>query len=334
MISEGNQQTLEALWDAYNALPRYIKFFCPGDLAAAIELFARERTPASAFAVCNILLTEPSFFQRRLFPFLWTFSNSGLALVFRQLNNAGLLIGEMAGNNCNAVLAHQDLLGVSYTLSILNVVSLLTNAMAQANFDAVMRYPNPRKLGLTIHTIKLFDILTAATAQVDFNAAVANQFVVFSGLHQREVSNRDAVDSILQVYTENRQISLSRARAYSFFADSRLWTESEASLPTDISLGPNAEKIKELNIPDTDIPESYICPLSFSIMSDPVYLIGDETGQRYERSWITKWLTDKGTHPITRQPFELTTIESDTVLKTAIDELMQSIEKNGFAFGL
>lgn len=94
----------------------------------------------------------------------------------------------------------------------------------------------------------------------------------------------------------------------------------------EISQGPYAKKITDLNIPDENIPDEYKCPLSLSIMSDPVYLQGDETGQRFERSWITKWLSDKSTHPSTRKSFELAAIQSDTELKTSIDEFMQRLE--------
>jgi hypothetical protein len=62
-------------------------------------------------------------------------------------------------------------------------------------------------------------------------------------------------------------------------------------------------------------------------MSDPVYLQDDRTAQRFERSWISKWLKDHGTHPSTRKSFELTALKSDAELKSKIDEFMQNVEK-------
>lgn len=101
-----------------------------------------------------------------------------------------------------------------------------------------------------------------------------------------------------------------------------------SSFPTDVSLGPNAQKLSDLNFPDETIPVEYRCPLSLAIMSDPVCLEGDETERRFERSWITKWLKDHGTHPTTRQAFELTALQSDGELTTKINEFVQNAESS------
>ena len=95
--------------------------------------------------------------------------------------------------------------------------------------------------------------------------------------------------------------------------------------PNTLSPGPNAKAIEELGFPAEDISKEYLCPLSLSIMSNPVYLLKDETKQRFERNWLTTWLRDKGTHPITRQPFNIPAIQEDTELKHSIDEFMQNI---------
>ena len=114
-----------------------------------------------------------------------------------------------------------------------------------------------------------------------------------------------------------------------FFMQSTPHTES---FPTDVSLGDNVRKITELNIPDEEIPNEYKCILSLSIMSDPVYLQGDETGQRFERSWIAKWLREHSSHPSTRKIFDLTSIQSDIELKTSIDDFMQRFESTASLF--
>ena len=32
-------------------------------------------------------------------------------------------------------------------------------------------------------------------------------------------------------------------------------------------------------------------------MSDPTYIDGDVTGERFERNWITEWLNKHDSHP-------------------------------------
>ncbi|MDF1827017.1 MAG: hypothetical protein P1U39_01920 [Legionellaceae bacterium] len=100
---------------------------------------------------------------------------------------------------------------------------------------------------------------------------------------------------------------------------------SSASQTNNLSSGPNAKVIEDIGFPSEEIPDEYICPLSLQIMSDPVYLAHDLTEQRFERTWLTKWLSDNGIHPSTRQPFELTAIQSDAGLKTSIDDFMSQI---------
>jgi len=87
--------------------------------------------------------------------------------------------------------------------------------------------------------------------------------------------------------------------------------------------GLNAEKLTDKDI---ETPSEYCCPLSFSIMTDPVYLLNDPTGTRFERDWITRWLIDNGTHPTTRDAYLPSALRSDIDLKARIDEFVQSTE--------
>jgi hypothetical protein len=83
----------------------------------------------------------------------------------------------------------------------------------------------------------------------------------------------------------------------------------------------NYEKLADLNI---DIPHEYCCPLSLYIMTDPVYIKGDTTGQRFELKWIKKWLTEKETHPSTRVSFKIESLKADLTLKNEIDTFVES----------
>eukprot|EP00210_Caulerpa_lentillifera_P009480 g9040.t1 len=52
---------------------------------------------------------------------------------------------------------------------------------------------------------------------------------------------------------------------------------------------------------DKDLPERFICPISKSLMKDPVFA---SDGFIYDRSQITYWLTQRNTSPITGKPLK------------------------------
>lgn len=102
-------------------------------------------------------------------------------------------------------------------------------------------------------------------------------------------------------------------------------TQAQHQATVDLALGINAQILENAKFSSEETPDEYVCPISRSIMSDPVYLQGDETGQRFERAWITTWLRDKGTHPTTRKPFPITALQEDSELKNVIDEFVKNI---------
>lgn len=101
----------------------------------------------------------------------------------------------------------------------------------------------------------------------------------------------------------------------------------EQSEIKDLPAGPNAQIIEDLGFPLEEIPKEYLCPISLAIMSCPVYLRNDTTGQRFERHLLIEWLNEHATHPISRQPFTITDLQEDTILKNSIDEFIQNISK-------
>jgi hypothetical protein len=85
------------------------------------------------------------------------------------------------------------------------------------------------------------------------------------------------------------------------------------------SPGPNSDALEGVNI---KIPEEYCCPLSFSIMTNPVYIQNDPTNKRFEAAWIRKWLNEHRSHPITRTNDIVADLIPDTELKKRIDEFV------------
>uniref|UniRef100_A0A6C0APV3 U-box domain-containing protein n=1 Tax=viral metagenome TaxID=1070528 RepID=A0A6C0APV3_9ZZZZ len=63
------------------------------------------------------------------------------------------------------------------------------------------------------------------------------------------------------------------------------------------------------------VPDEFICPITTSIMSDPV--IGSD-GHTYERSAITEWLRAHTTSPITREPMNVQGLRPNHSLKSMI----------------
>jgi hypothetical protein len=63
-------------------------------------------------------------------------------------------------------------------------------------------------------------------------------------------------------------------------------------------------------------PEEFICPITQTIMVDPV--LGSD-GRTYERIAITEWLRTHTTSPITREPMTTASLTSNYALKSMIE---------------
>lgn len=71
----------------------------------------------------------------------------------------------------------------------------------------------------------------------------------------------------------------------------------------------------------SNIPNSFICPITTSIMIEPVI---DNEGNSYEKSAITKWLDNHTTSPITRNFLSLSHLKVNRALKDIIDDYLKS----------
>ena len=70
-------------------------------------------------------------------------------------------------------------------------------------------------------------------------------------------------------------------------------------------------------------PDEYLCPITLSIMTDPV--IGSD-GRTYERSAITQWLRSNPHSPLTREPMTLSVLKPNYALKSAIERYQKEIK--------
>ncbi len=66
-----------------------------------------------------------------------------------------------------------------------------------------------------------------------------------------------------------------------------------------------------------DIPQAYICPITFDLMNDPV---SDSDGNSYEKTAIHQWILEHRTSPITRIPMSIHDLRPNRALKDIIDQ--------------
>merc|ERR1712226_635215 len=68
--------------------------------------------------------------------------------------------------------------------------------------------------------------------------------------------------------------------------------------------------------------DSFKCPITFEIMTDPVICVGD--GHTYEKSAITKWLEKNETSPLTGETLASTQLIPNHSIRKAIEEYSKS----------
>lgn len=76
------------------------------------------------------------------------------------------------------------------------------------------------------------------------------------------------------------------------------------------------------------VPEDFICPITYEIMSDPVMC---EDGFSYERSAILEWFAkDKTTSPMTNCLLTSTTVFENNKLKREIENYLKKLDFDPF----
>jgi hypothetical protein len=78
-----------------------------------------------------------------------------------------------------------------------------------------------------------------------------------------------------------------------------------------------------LNQSDTcnDVPQDFLCPISWQIMVEPVVLV--DSGQTYDREHITQWLDTKKTDPLTNIPIHVGLLVPNHAVRRMITEFLQ-----------
>eukprot|EP00808_Paulinella_micropora_P029352 g15250.t1 len=82
-------------------------------------------------------------------------------------------------------------------------------------------------------------------------------------------------------------------------------------------------------VSEDDIPAEFLCPISYTIMMDPVTLMD---GHSYERSVITEWFVrGHTTSPLTGAPLPSTVIKPNFALRASIDRFLKDKSKSHLA---
>lgn len=87
---------------------------------------------------------------------------------------------------------------------------------------------------------------------------------------------------------------------------------------SDDNLIENNDSMEDL---DTNAPPEFICPITLSIMKDPVLL---PDGQTYEREAIKKALSVNPISPVTREPMDFNQARTNYALKSLIDNYIKT----------
>ena len=70
----------------------------------------------------------------------------------------------------------------------------------------------------------------------------------------------------------------------------------------------------------SEIPKEFLCPITLSIMRDPVLM---PDGQTYERSAIEKALQASPFSPLTKQPLDMKDATPNYALKSLIENFLK-----------
>lgn len=99
-----------------------------------------------------------------------------------------------------------------------------------------------------------------------------------------------------------------------------VWAEGRgapgAKIDFRLGLGIQVLSLKMASPIVPDVPEEFICPISYEVMMDPV-LASD--GQTYDRSSILEWLKVRQASPLTNEPITAASLVTNYALRSAIE---------------
>jgi hypothetical protein len=206
LLSKNNRQSIEKLKDWYKTLPKKAKRLFPSKVSAAIFHYesGSENESVQALELCRVFIREAAAITRWSFPFsevgLEVFSMSSLMSDAYELNRAGLLAGDVALVNFDAVAGEQGPRRVAEAFRLLNDKILLIGDAAQANFDAVVRHRDPFQVAQALKAIGRAGLLAGDIAPANFDAVAEHEdsrgvAEALGGLHRAGLLTRDVAQA-------------------------------------------------------------------------------------------------------------------------------------------
>lgn len=160
--------------------------------------------------------------------------------------------------------------------------------------------------------------LTLASERTAEYGHFAQLFFQIAQTDNQEVLIREIQREIQREF--QRQSAQQAQEAYRWWQETRRRHTAPGELAV-LDKDRNAEKLASL--PDLEIPEDFICGISREIMTNPVYDRGCPQ-QKFDLLVIREWLKDNPSHPMTRQPLQLSELVYDEALKERINAFVAS----------
>jgi len=136
---------------------------------------------------------------------------------------------------------------------------------------------------------------------------------------QREEIHRIQLQQQLQQQQNHPQQAQEQVPQDLFRANEQSGEESAAATSLRQVHWPQPLEIPDHIDTSTDVPRAFICKISREIMIEPTLV--SVSGHSYDRSKLLDWhATGLGRDPLTRQPFELTDLSPNLVLRELIEQ--------------
>ena len=167
---------ITSLKRSYSNMRWFEKLFFPYQLAFELERYSeQDENNAAQLAVFKAFEKSTWFFHKWFFASLQYFGNFEITKSLHILNVAGLLAGDTAQTNFDAIVANQNPWAVPNALRTLHTAGLLTGDAAQANYDALVAHQHPYRVADALSILDTAGLLTGDAAQANFNAVVVHQ---------------------------------------------------------------------------------------------------------------------------------------------------------------
>ena len=179
------------------------------------------------------------------------------------------------------------------------------------NTGASQRFFAP--LSVDFHSLNIISIdldsLRSVINRLDNDSFQRLTLLAREGLHPRNYGNTNPRGELQDVL--NRSFS-------------EISNRTEQQMPKP---GLNSELLEEINFDESAIPPEYLCPLSGTIMTTPVF---DPKYPNYifEKSWIITALQIKSKNPFNRQPMQAGDLVLHETLRDEISAYVQGLKDN------